>query len=286
MKNSYRSIDHLAGLLKGLLLTPLLASCIVTTANADKLDSLTRSSSEPAADIEAFFFKAHRPANEAKTLSRDMKPISHDPDIKGLSEIISYRQYIAWHTFSIHYQSTKQWLSDILFRHYRPRDDDPSYMQQDIEELASYYSQFPDVIRLISTIEHKEWSLHYKPRASYTKAIGSVFGVNSADIYFDTRAAVQHKKHRSCKAQPVCISSPADVLLHELIHTAIMLTTNEFIEDGGMLSSIYPFMHEYKVIQLEQQLYVRMSKQDHYKRPARKEHAGKYIAASCVSCIE
>ncbi|MDH5572642.1 MAG: hypothetical protein OEY89_12830 [Gammaproteobacteria bacterium] len=260
--------------------------CIYTTALASDLDKLTKSANQAPIEIEKFFFKAHRTGKESETVSKDMIPVSHDPAITGISEITSYREYIVWNTFSIHYQSTKQWLSEIFLRHYRPGENDPSYMHQDIDDLASYYSQFPDVIRLINLIEYKTWSLQYKPRASYTKAIGSMFGVNSADIYFDTRAAVQHIKHRSCKAQPVCISSPADVLLHELIHAAIMLTTNEFIEDGGMLSSIYPFKHEYRVIQLEKQLYKKMTKKDSYKRPNRKEHSGKYVAASCVSCIE
>lgn len=268
-----------------LFVAPLLFVLIITGTHAADLDALTKPAKDEHVEIEKFFFKAHRPVDAPAQVTDKMKPVTHDPAIQSLSEITNYRQYIVWNIFSLHYQDTKQWLSGILNSHYKPSADDPGYIKQDLDDIASYYSQFPDVVKLISLIEYRKWTLMYKPKASYTKAIGSMFGVDSAVIYFDSRAAVQHMKHRSCKGSPVCTSSPADVVLHELIHAAVMLTTNEFIEDGGMHSSVYPFKHEHKVIQLESQLYRRMSEKDSYRRPIRKEHSGKYIPASCVTCI-
>jgi len=180
---------------------------------------------------------------------------------------------------------TTEWVKQILLRHYKATDDDPKYIKQDITEMATYYTQFPDVVMLLALLEDEPWIFEYKQYASMTKAIGTIFSIDRVEIYIGTRGAVQHKKHRACAANPVCISSPADVLLHELIHASIMLTTDKFIENGGMNSMFYPLSHEHDVINIEAELYKRMTDIDNIKRPQRHNHEGKYVASSCVTCV-
>jgi len=178
-----------------------------------------------------------------------------------------------------------EWVRHVLLRHHKPTVDDPVHVKQDIKEMAAYYAQFPDVVMLFALLEGEPWIFEYRKYASMTKAIGTIFSIDRVEIYIGTRGAVQHKKHRACTANPVCTSSPADVLLHELIHASIMLTTDKFIEEGGMNSMFYPLRHEHDVIKIEAELYKRMTDIDNIKRPQRHNHGGKYVASSCVTCV-
>ncbi|MCW9032004.1 MAG: hypothetical protein OQK58_10990, partial [Gammaproteobacteria bacterium] len=59
-----------------------------------------------------------------------------------------------------------------------------------------------------------------------------------------------------------------------------------FIEHGGMNNVLYPYKHEYAVIDAERNLYASMSMQDKIKRPQRREHTGRLVRASCATCIK
>ncbi|HED35489.1 MAG TPA: hypothetical protein ENJ08_14935 [Gammaproteobacteria bacterium] len=184
----------------------------------------------------------------------------------------------------IHTQKHR-WVERVLLNHYRADTNDPQYIKQDIIELSRYYAQFPDVLILLDQLNDHPWSFQYKHHTSLTKASGTALRIKKAEIFIDTRGSVQYKKHRSCAGKRICTAAPSDVLLHELIHTHIMLTTNQFIEDGGMGTMLYPHRHEYNVIKLETNLYTEMSRIDKLKRPLRNSHKGKYVLSSCVTCV-
>ncbi len=178
-------------------------------------------------------------------------------------------------------------LYNILTAHYKPQPNDPDYIQSDLKEMAEYYSQFPNVVALFTSLKEKDWSLSYNENTWSTVASGSALNVESANIKFNTRSAAKLKFHNSCKQNFVCIASPADALLHELLHAYSMLVnTQEFIKQGGMNRFRYPYKHEYAVIKTENALYASMSKVDGIKRPQRNEHSGKKIIAHCVTCIK
>ncbi|HFD31624.1 MAG TPA: hypothetical protein ENJ28_02760 [Gammaproteobacteria bacterium] len=178
-------------------------------------------------------------------------------------------------------------LYKILEQHYKKQPSDPGYIVSDLKRMATYYSQYPQVVSLIVGLKQKEWLLQYDENTWSTIASGSVLQVDKATIHFNTRSAAKLKLHNSCKENPVCIASPADALLHELLHTSSMLlNTNEFIKQGGMNKFRYPFKHEYAIIKKERELYTSMSRQDGIKRPQRNEHSGRKIIASCVTCIK
>ena len=178
-------------------------------------------------------------------------------------------------------------IYNILNEHYVKQSSDPGYIQTDLLEMANYYSRYPKVISLITSLKSKEWILKYNESIWSTVAEGSALQVDSATINFNTRSAAKLKLQNSCKDNPVCIASPADALLHELLHThSMLLNTNEFIAQGGMNRFRYPMKHEYAVIKLERKLYSDMSNQDGTLRPQRNEHSGRKIIASCVTCIK
>lgn len=178
-------------------------------------------------------------------------------------------------------------LHTILSEHYIRKESDPDYIQSDLKEMAIYYSQFPEVVNLIVSLKKKDWILSYDENIWSTIASGSVLQVDNATIHFNTRSAAKLKLNNSCKDNPVCIASPADALLHELLHThSMLIKTDEFIQQGGMNTLRYPYQHEYAIIKSERKLYASMSKSDAIKRPQRNEHAGRKVIARCVTCIK
>lgn len=186
----------------------------------------------------------------------------------------------------IHSQSAIE-LYQILNQHYVTKKTDPVYIQNDLKEMAKYYSHFPEVISLITRLKQKNWTLSYDENIWSTVATGSMFQINKATIHFNTRSAAKLKLHNSCKNNPVCIASPSDALLHELLHThSMLIKTQDFIRQGGMNTHRYPFQHEYSIIKQERQLYASMSKRDSKKRPQRNEHRGRKIIARCATCIK
>ncbi len=174
-----------------------------------------------------------------------------------------------------------------LRAHYEKKETDPDYIFNDLRQIANYYSEFPEVVALLNDLTHKNWKLSYNEHDWVTSASGNIFEVKQATIHFNTRSAAQLKLNNGCNDNPVCIASPADALLHELLHTHTMLVkTDEFISQGGMNSVMYPYKHEYAVIKLERKLYARMSLRDAIKRPQRHEHMGRKVKAHCSTCIK
>lgn len=180
-----------------------------------------------------------------------------------------------------------QSLFEILNNRYKKQKTDPEYIIDDLKEIANYYSDFSESISLIQALENKNWELSFDEHNWVTTGSGNMMQVNKAVIHFNTRSAAQLRLNNGCADNPICIASPADALLHELLHAHSMLVNSEeFIAQGGMNNVIYPYEHEYAVIGEERKLYASMSLQDKVKRPQRREHTGRTVKANCPTCIK
>lgn len=178
-------------------------------------------------------------------------------------------------------------IYDLLSRRYKRQDSDPGYILDDFRDIANYYSGFPEVVDMLDNLNGKNWNLVYDERSWVTVARGNAFQISSASVHFNTRSAAQLKMYNRCKDNPVCIASPADALLHELLHAHSMLVnTREFLEQGGMNRVLYPYKHEYAIIDAERKLYANMSRRDAIKRPQRIDHIGRLVKAQCPTCIK
>lgn len=183
------------------------------------------------------------------------------------------------------------WHARIEFalkNHWKPSPNDPANMAKDLAEMAAYFSRFPEVRLLIASIEHKKWQLHYAVATYETKIQGNHLNIDSVTVLFDSRSAAQFKFYRACTdKKPFCVASPADVLLHELLHVqAVVNDPDSFIAQGGMNGVMYPYEHERQTILAEKQLYQSMSAIDGHPRPLRSEHTGRHVLASCVTCLQ
>ena len=180
-----------------------------------------------------------------------------------------------------------QSLFVALSARYKKQKTDPSYIRDDLKEIANYYSDFPESISLIQALENKNWELSFDEHNWVTTGSGNMMQVDKAVIHFNTRSAAQLRLNNGCADNPICIASPADALLHELLHAHSMLVkSEEFIAQGGMNNVIYPYAHEYAVIGEERKLYASMSSHDNVKRPQRREHTGRTVKANCPTCIK
>jgi len=174
-----------------------------------------------------------------------------------------------------------------LKKRYKKQENDPKYIMNDLKEIANYYSRFPESIALIKELKDKNWSLSFDEHNWVTTGSGNRSKIDKAVIHFNTRSAAQLRLNNGCSNNPVCIASPADAMLHELLHAHSMLVkSDEFIAQGGMNTMMYPYKHEYAVIDSERKLYATMSRQDNIKRPQRRDHTGRTIKAHCPTCIK
>lgn len=161
-------------------------------------------------------------------------------------------------------------------------------MRDDVEELSLYYSQYPAVVALLTSIAGADWRLRYAPHTFQTKVNGSRLKVEEIEVFFDPRSGARLKFYDKCATQkPFCVASPADALLHELLHVqTITQDTANFIRQGGLDPTHYPAVHERFTIQKENQLYAAMTAVDGRARPIRSEHHGRHVLVSCATCLD
>ena len=184
-------------------------------------------------------------------------------------------------------QNTSELLFNILNTRYQQDDNAPAYISNDLKKIAKYFSKYPEVVSLLNAIKDKNWTLTFDKDNWTTIASGNMFEIEKAEIHFNTRSAAQLRLNDSCKDNPVCIASPADALLHELLHVHSMFNdTKSFIAQGGMNNVLYPYQHERSIIKQERELYKEMSATDGIKRPYRHSHAGRIVKANCSTCIK
>ncbi len=168
---------------------------------------------------------------------------------------------------------------------YQPESADPQTIHADIIEIAKYYAQFPGVVHLLQELNQQKVVLKYKADTWQAQAWGNQHAVDSVIISFDTRIGAQLINEPDCHANPACHISPADALLHELLHAKLMLLDSQhFIDAGNMQANLYPFEHEREVLIDENQLYAEMNQEDGLSRPLRKRHTGELFHVNCAAC--
>ncbi|MDP3331903.1 MAG: hypothetical protein Q8S55_07910 [Methylococcaceae bacterium] len=130
-------------------------------------------------------------------------------------------------------------IKSFLTATYKPETGDPAHIDSDLAEIARYYAKYPTVVDLLDELKDKKLSLKYKQNNWQAQAWGNEFAVDSVTISFDTRVAVKLSNSADCHANPACNISPADALLHELLHAKLMLIDSKhFIEIGGMQQTL------------------------------------------------
>jgi len=177
-------------------------------------------------------------------------------------------------------------ITRFLKQAYQYQAGDPVTIKADLSKLANYYAKYPQVIELITELSDQNILLKYKKSHWLAQALGTQNSVDQVTVYFDTRVGAQLWMHADCKANPACNITPADALLHELLHAKLMIVdSKEFIQHGGMKPTLYLFDHEKQVIEKESILYQQMSHQDGLARPIRYRHTGNLLQASCALCL-
>ncbi|AMK78326.1 MULTISPECIES: hypothetical protein [Methylomonas] len=176
-------------------------------------------------------------------------------------------------------------IFNFLSAIYQAESADPGNISADLAVMADYFSHYPQAVSLLNELRGQKLILKYKQNTWQTQAFGNQFGVDSVAIYFDTRLGAQLLNDPGCDATPACSISPADALLHELLHAKLMLLDSQhFIDGGGMAQTLYPFEHEREVINHENRLYQDMNQLDGRARPLRHRHSGELLQVSCPAC--
>ncbi|HSC67860.1 MAG TPA: hypothetical protein VLC79_09230 [Cellvibrio sp.] len=181
-----------------------------------------------------------------------------------------------------------QRIEQILLDHLDDVEQHPPGILDDIQELARYYAHYPVAAQLIQSIADSEWKLKYAPHTFQTNIKGSRMDIDSVEVFFDPRSGAKLKFYDKCAQQkPFCVASPADALLHELLHVqTITIDKNAFIGQGGLDPWSYPAEHERLTIMKENALYRAMTLVDKQPRPLRSEHNGRHVLVSCATCYE
>jgi hypothetical protein len=181
-----------------------------------------------------------------------------------------------------------QSLAQILLDHLDDIEQYPPGILDDIHELARYYARYPAAVKLIMSIAATEWTLRYAPHTFQTNVKGSRLDIDSVEVFFDPRSGAKLKFYDKCNEQkPFCIASPADALLHELLHVqTITIDRDAFVGQGGLDPWSYPAEHERLTIMKENALYRAMTVIDKQPRPIRSEHNGRHVLVSCATCFE
>lgn len=179
-------------------------------------------------------------------------------------------------------------IEAVLKSHFQRTPNTPATIDEDIRNLAGYYAYYPEAVALIESIADGQWTLNFAPHTFQTNIKGSRMDIDSVDVYFDPRSGAQLKYYSKCsEKKPYCIASPADALLHELLHAQMAVNEKStFIAQGGLNPYLYPAEHERQIIMKENTLYSAMSGRDQVPRPARNEHTGHHVLVSCVTCLE
>lgn len=178
--------------------------------------------------------------------------------------------------------------TSILLNHWHKTAQDPPHFRDQLIAIEHYYFNFPEIRQLLAELKGLPWKISFRQNQFSTSIAGSQSHVESAIIHIDTGAGNRYRFNRLCKQKPAhCIASPADVLLHELIHTHLALTESKsFLSLGGLGGQLYPFAHEHQVISIEQRIFRSMTQKDQRPRPYRVDHVGAPIQVACVTCIQ
>ncbi|MFL0802487.1 MAG: hypothetical protein K6L81_02135 [Agarilytica sp.] len=223
----------------------------------------------------------------SETRESTLNMVPQNSMVAPLHEHKRFTPELESYTTPVNKESSKK-IQSILASHFEGQSDDPHTIAADMQSLADYYSTHPEATALIESLAEEEWQLKYAPHTFQTDVKGSRVHVNEVAVYFDPRSGAKLKFYDKCATKvPFCVASPADALLHELLHVhSILKDTDNFIADGGLDNHMYPAAHERKTILKENILYKSMSRRDQHPRPIRSEHTGRHVLVSCVTCVE
>lgn len=228
---------------------------------------------------------AETPRAVDRTLALFESQLQHDVDEDALTAVAepSIEPIVAEATDALAVE-----LESILLQHYQPSAAEPTAIQQDLHQLAGYLANYPHAVSLLRSLRGKAWQMSYAADTFATEVRGNALQIHSVTVKFDPRSAAQLRRHKACDDTPgACVASPADALLHELLHAATaLLQPQQFIAQGGLNSVVYPFEHEAEVIRRENALYRAMTAVDGRFRPHRHRHSGQVVASACVTCLK
>lgn len=177
-----------------------------------------------------------------------------------------------------------QRVEDILSRHLSEHSRTNAQAMQVIEKIAYYYAHYPEVVDLLKGIDKLPWTLNSIHKDFKAQATIQHHKVQQVDVFFDPYHAAQMIFAHRCSNMPVCTVSPADALLHELLHAKIMLEQpHQYAKQNA--HSLYPVEHEHDVIALENSFYQAMSARDSLPRPIRSSHTATLVEVDCPVCI-
>ena len=163
----------------------------------------------------------------------------------------------------------------------------PAGFDQDLRELAVYFSRYEPAARLIARLRPLKWSIEYRPGTWAVEVAASPFEINAVTVHADTRSAVRIYGRRACLDEPTkCLRIPADALLHELLHVElILLDKQRFLAQRAPATEFGECEHENEVIEREARLFAEMTTSDRTSRPMRRLHQGTLFAVGCVTCF-
>jgi|GEM_PF-2499276 len=173
----------------------------------------------------------------------------------------------------------ENYIYRLLKARYRPQVGDPKYIESDLREMSRYYSRYPEAVAILSSLTSAEWTMQYDSSRWSTLAKGKNRTIDSITIKFDSRAGV---KMSSLNCSQNCSVSPADALLHELLHIQILSGNLAADEINALRNN--PGAHELKVIAMERKLYAHMNRRDGRQRPRRIHPSGFLFAVKCPLC--
>lgn len=175
-------------------------------------------------------------------------------------------------------------IEKILFEHIHDTRQYAGDIRNMLSTVSAYYARYPAVVEMLTAMDELDWRLHVTPGTWEARAWIDHGRVNNVEVHFDPGTAAQMIFAPGCATSPACTVSPADALLHELIHAHLMLG-----EPGRYAANnahaLYPVEHEHEVIELENRLYRNMSRTDGMPRPNRSRHQAELVAVDCAVCI-
>ncbi len=174
-------------------------------------------------------------------------------------------------------------IERILLDKLPPAHRDDQALRTRLHVVAYYYSQFPAVSELLQEVAALPVTLLPKPGVWQTRATLSGDRVKGVNVEFDLGVGAQMHFVNDCDGRPACSVTPADALVHELLHVQLI-----FADPAAFISAArahgYPHDHEFDVIARERDIYQSMEAIDGLPRPQRNRHVARLVAVDCPVC--
>lgn len=156
----------------------------------------------------------------------------------------------------------------------------------DLQALAEYYGQFDVVTALFRQLEGRPWRIVLGP-THRAEVHTNRMSITAVSVHTNIRLGMQIKRNQACyPGNPYCFIAPADALLHEFLHAYTVLNNpTRYIQQGGLSDVLYPYEHEFEVLEQEAAMFEEMTATDGLPRPTRHHHTGHPFNSACVTCL-